>query len=239
LKKELDLRSYQYELPEELIAQRPLKDRASSRMLVLEKDTGKFYEKSFSEFPGLIDSKYLIVRNNTRVRKARLYGKKKTGANVEIFLLDRKDENIWETLARPGRRLKIGVEIDFPESMKATILEDFGEGKRLVKFEPELTEDYIERYGEIPLPPYIKEKIEDPDRYQTIYSRKTNSSAAPTGRGPSPRRRIGRRRAPPCGRWAGRDIHPPYPEDIGSFCRTHREARNIFHNRSDHIRTSP
>jgi len=180
LKKELLLESYKYELPEELIAQEPLKDRSDSRMLVLEKETGEFYEKKFSQLPDLIDDKYLIVRNNTRVRKARLFGKKDTGAKVEIFLLDRKDENTWETLARPGRRLKPGAKMIFPEDLKATILKDLGEGKKLIRFETSLSEEYIEKYGETPLPPYIKKKVDNPERYQTVYSKKINSSAAPT-----------------------------------------------------------
>jgi S-adenosylmethionine:tRNA ribosyltransferase-isomerase len=178
--KELILANYDFDLPEELIAQNPLEDRKSSRMLVVDRQKKEFYEKRFSDILELIPQKTLIVRNNTRVLKARFYGKKTTGANIEIFLLNKIRDNEWEALARPGKRLSPGSEFILNGNATGKILQDLGDGIKKILFSKEFDDKYISDYGNIPLPPYIKKTIEDDERYQTVFSSKTNSVAAPT-----------------------------------------------------------
>ncbi|MFA5519923.1 MAG: tRNA preQ1(34) S-adenosylmethionine ribosyltransferase-isomerase QueA [Spirochaetota bacterium] len=178
--KELLLENYDFNLPEELIAQNPLKNRENSRLLVVDITKGEFYEKVFSDIVELIPKNTLIVRNNTRVLKARFYGKKLTGANIEIFLLKNLDKFIWHALARPGKRLSVGTKFILSGGAQGEILEDIGEGIKKIRFTENFNNDYISKFGIIPLPPYIKNTIEDDERYQTVFSDNVNSVAAPT-----------------------------------------------------------
>ncbi|MFA5480349.1 MAG: tRNA preQ1(34) S-adenosylmethionine ribosyltransferase-isomerase QueA [Candidatus Muiribacteriota bacterium] len=180
MKKELHLDSYDYFLPEELIAQTPSLERTKSRMLVVDRKNKKITDSTFDRLPDFIDSSYLMVMNNTRVMKARLTAIKETGAKIEIFLLEKINSDTWKALVKPLKRFGIGKIAWIDKEIKAEVIELIGDGEVLVKFSPELTFEHIEKYGDIPLPPYIKEKIENPERYQTVFSKEIGSSAAPT-----------------------------------------------------------
>ncbi|MCR4656887.1 MAG: tRNA preQ1(34) S-adenosylmethionine ribosyltransferase-isomerase QueA [Lachnospiraceae bacterium] len=174
---------YYYELPKELIAQDPLEKRSDSRLLILGRDTGEIRHGHFSDITGLLRPGDCLVLNNTRVIPARLIGvKEDTGAEVEIFLLKRKDKYVWETLARPGKKLKKGARVSFSDgSLKAEIEGVLEDGNRLVRFEYEgVFEELLDRLGETPLPPYITHKLDDRGRYQTVYAKYDGSAAAPT-----------------------------------------------------------
>ena len=174
---------YYFDLPQELIAQAPLKDRASSRLLVMDKSTGEVQHRIFSDIKEYLRPGDTLVLNNTKVIPARLLGTKEgTGANVEILLLKRLSSTQWETLVRPGKKLRPGARVVFGDgSLRAVILDIMKEGNRLVEFEYEgVFEEVLDRLGEMPLPPYITHKLEDKNRYQTVYAKYEGSAAAPT-----------------------------------------------------------
>ena len=174
---------YYFDLPQELIAQDPLKDRAASRLLVMDTKTGETQHRIFIDIKEYLQPGDTLVLNDTKVIPARLLGtKENTGAGVEILLLRRLGANQWETLVRPGRKLKPGARVTFGDgSLKAVILDILEEGNRLVEFEYEgIFEEVLDRLGEMPLPPYITHKLEDKNMYQTVYARYEGSAAAPT-----------------------------------------------------------
>ena len=174
---------YYFDLPQELIAQDPLKDRAASRLLVMNTKTGEIEHRIFSDIKEYLQPGDTLVLNDTKVIPARLLGTKEgTGAGVEILLLKRLKANQWETLVRPGKKLKPGARVTFGDgSLKAVILDILEEGNRLVEFEYEgIFEEVLDRLGEMPLPPYITHKLEDKNMYQTVYARYEGSAAAPT-----------------------------------------------------------
>ena len=169
---------FDYELPQELIAQVPIKDRSASRLMVLNRENKTIEDKIFKLKPG-----DCLVRNNTKVIPARLYGiKEETGVHIEFLLLKRIEGDIWEVMVHPGRRLKIGTKVIFGEGLlKAEILEMMEGGNRKVKFEYEgIFNEILDQIGLMPLPPYIKEKLDDKSRYQTVYAKYEGSAAAPT-----------------------------------------------------------
>ncbi len=176
-------KDYYYDLPEELIAQDPLEDRSSSRLMVLGKKSGEVSHHHFRDILDYLRPGDCLVINNTRVIPARLIGtKKETGAHVEILLLRRKKDDIWETLVKPGKKLRPGAEVTFGDgSLTATILDVVEGGDRLVQFHYDgIFEEVLDRLGEMPLPPYIKHKLKDRDRYNTVYAKFDGSAAAPT-----------------------------------------------------------
>lgn len=176
-------KDYYYDLPEELIAQDPLEDRSSSRLMVLGKKSGEVSHHHFRDILDYLRPGDCLVINNTRVIPARLIGtKKETGAHVEILLLRRKKDDIWETLVKPGKKLRPGAEVTFGDgSLTATILDVVEGGDRLVQFHYDgIFEEVLDRLGEMPLPPYIKHKLKDRDRYNTVYAKYDGSAAAPT-----------------------------------------------------------
>ena len=172
-----------YELPEELIAQDPLEDRTASRLLVLDRKADKLEHKIFSDVIDYLNPGDCLVINNTRVIPARLIGEKEdTGGKVEILLLKRRENDIWESLVKPGKKLRPGTRVTFGDGrLKAEILEIAEEGNRLVKFYYEgIFEEILDSLGEMPLPPYITHKLEDKEMYQTVYAKFDGSAAAPT-----------------------------------------------------------
>ena len=174
---------FYYDLPEELIAQEPLKDRASSRLLVLDKNTGKIEHKIFKNIVDYLKKGDCLVINDTKVMPARLIGaRKNTGARVEILLLVRKDLDTWEVLTYPGKKAKPGDIITFGDGrLEAEILDVIEGGNRIVKFHYDgVFETILDELGEMPLPPYITHKLEDKNRYQTVYAVHEGSAAAPT-----------------------------------------------------------
>ena len=174
---------FYYDLPEELIAQDPLEDRTASRLLVLDRKTGAVKHKIFSDVIDYLNKGDCLVINNTRVIPARLIGEKEgTGGKVEVLLLKRRANDVWETLVKPGKKLKPGAKITFGDGrLRAEVLEVVEEGNRLVKFHYEgIFEEILDSLGEMPLPPYITHKLEDKEMYQTVYAKFDGSSAAPT-----------------------------------------------------------
>ena len=172
-----------YELPEELIAQDPLEDRTASRLLVLDRKADKLEHKIFGDVINYLNPGDCLVINNTRVIPARLIGEKEgTGGKVEILLLKRRENDIWESLVKPGKKLRPGARVIFGDGrLKAEILEIAEEGNRLVKFYYEgIFEEILDSLGEMPLPPYITHKLEDKEMYQTVYAKFDGSAAAPT-----------------------------------------------------------
>ena len=176
-----------YELPDELIAQHPLERRDSSRMMILDRQSHSFRDSRFSEFSAQVSDKDVVVVNNTRVFPARLYGKRDpSGARVELFLISERENMVWETLARPARRLCVGSHISFGEGrLRAEVIEAYSDGRRTVRFDcDEPFEVVLDELGQTPLPPYIKRDKEpstkDRERYQTIYARHRGAIAAPT-----------------------------------------------------------
>ena len=172
-----------YDLPEELIAQDPLEDRTASRLLVLNRETGAVEHKIFSDVIDYLTEGDCLVINNTRVIPARLIGEKEgTGGKVEVLLLKRRANDVWETLVKPGKKLKPGAKITFGDGrLRAEVLEIVEEGNRLVKFYYEgIFEEILDSLGEMPLPPYITHKLEDKEMYQTVYAKFDGSAAAPT-----------------------------------------------------------
>lgn len=174
---------FYFDLPEELIAQDPLEDRSSSRLLVLDKETGETSHHIFKEVINYLNPGDCLVLNNTKVIPARLIGHKEdTGAAIEVLLLKRKENDIWETLVKPGKKCKPGTKIVFGEGLlHATVLETVEDGNRLIRFSYEgIFEEILDKLGEMPLPPYITHKLQDKNRYQTVYAKYEGSAAAPT-----------------------------------------------------------
>lgn len=174
---------FNFDLPEELIAQTPLKDRSSSRLMVLDKKTGKVEHKVFKDIVNMISAGDCIVINETKVLPARLIGARKdTGSRVEILLLKRNENDTWETIVYPGKKARPGHIIEFGEGLlEAEIVQVLEDGNRIVKFNYEgIFEELLDKLGEMPLPPYIHEKLEDKNRYQTVYAKNEGSAAAPT-----------------------------------------------------------
>ena len=174
---------FYFALPEELIAQDPLADRSASRLLVLKKGSGQTEHHMFREITDYLRPGDCLVLNDTKVIPARLLGvKEDTGAAVEVLLLKRREIDIWETLVRPGRKMRPGAKLRFGDgSLKAEVLAVAKEGNRLIQFSYEgIFEEVLDRLGEMPLPPYITHKLQDKDRYQTVYARYEGSAAAPT-----------------------------------------------------------
>lgn len=183
VKTDLMVADFDYELPEELIAQTPLSDRPSSRLLVLDKETGEVSHRSFRDILEFLNEGDCLVLNDTRVIPARLYGEREdTGSAVEFLLLEQKSEDLWEVILKPGKKCKPGHIISFGNGkLKAEILEIKDGGNRLVKFIYEgIFNEVLSELGEMPLPPYIHEKLADRDRYQTVYAKHDGSAAAPT-----------------------------------------------------------
>ena len=179
----LSTADYFFDLPQELIAQDPLEKRDECRLLVIDKETGKTQHKIFSDIIEYLNPGDCLVLNNTKVIPARLLGEKEgTGAAVEILLLKRKENDVWETLVKPGKKLRPGARVSFGGGiLTAEILDIVEDGNRLVKFYYEgIWEEVLDRLGEMPLPPYITHKLKDKNMYQTIYAKYEGSAAAPT-----------------------------------------------------------
>lgn len=180
---ELKKSDFYFDLPQELIAQDPLEDRSSSRLLVLDKHTGEISHHVFKDIVDYLKPGDCLVLNNTKVIPARLLGEREgTGAHVEVLLLKRKEADVWETLVKPGKKCKPGTRLSFGNGLlKAEVLETVEEGNRLIRFEYEgIWEEVLDRLGEMPLPPYITHKLQDRNRYQTVYAKYEGSAAAPT-----------------------------------------------------------
>ncbi|MBP1046834.1 tRNA preQ1(34) S-adenosylmethionine ribosyltransferase-isomerase QueA [Enterococcus sp. BWM-S5] len=174
---------FDFDLPEELIAQTPLADRTASRLLVLDRETGEIEDKHFSEIIDELNEGDALVMNDTRVLPARLYGEKPdTGGHLEVLLLTNTEGDTWETLIKPAKRAKVGTQISFGDGrLSATVIKELEHGGRIITFDYEgIFLEIIESLGEMPLPPYIKERLDDPDRYQTVYAKENGSAAAPT-----------------------------------------------------------
>lgn len=174
---------FYYDLPPELIAQTPLDDRSSSRLLVLDKETGDFSHKHFYDIIDMLNEGDCLVLNDTRVLPARLYGEKEgTGGKIEFLLLNRIDRDRWEVILKPGRKAKPGAKFVFGNGLlKSEIIETVNDGNRIVEFSYDgIFENILDELGEMPLPPYITEKLKDKERYQTVYSKNDGSAAAPT-----------------------------------------------------------
>lgn len=179
----LTTEDFDFDLPEELIAQTPLSDRSSSRLLVVDRETGKFEDKHFYNIIDELAPGDALVMNDTRVLPARIYGEKQeTGAHLEILLLNNIEGDTWETLIKPAKRAKVGTKITFGDGrLEAVVEEELYHGGRIIRFQYKgIFLEILESLGEMPLPPYIKERLEDPDRYQTVYAKENGSAAAPT-----------------------------------------------------------
>ena len=176
-------KDFYYDLPQELIAQTPLKDRTASKLLVMDKESGEVEHKHFRDILDYLRKGDCLVMNNTRVIPARLYGaKERSGGKIEFLLLKRIDLDTWEVILKPGKKAKPGSRFEFGNGLlRAEVIEIIEDGKRIVKFEYDgVWEEILDKLGEMPLPPYIKEKLEDKERYQTVYSKIEGSAAAPT-----------------------------------------------------------
>lgn len=180
---ELKKRDFYFELPGELIAQDPLEERSSSRLLVLDKESGAVEHHVFRDIVSFLMPGDCLVLNNTKVIPARLLGEREgTGAHVEVLLLKRLEADVWETLVKPGKKCRPGTRLAFGGGLlRAEVLETVEEGNRLIRFEYEgIWEEVLDRLGEMPLPPYITHKLQDKNRYQTVYAKYEGSAAAPT-----------------------------------------------------------
>lgn len=174
---------FDYDLPEELIAQDPLADRCASRLMVLDKETGRIKHEIFHDIAGYLKKGDCLVINDTRVIPARLIGEREnTGGRVELLLLKRRKKDVWETLVKPGKKAKPGTTVCFGGGMlKATVEDVIEEGNRLVRFSYDgIFEELLDRLGQMPLPPYITHELKDKNRYQTVYAKHEGSAAAPT-----------------------------------------------------------
>ena len=172
---------FDYDLPQELIAQHPMEPRDHSRLLVVDKKTGEIEHKHFYDLVNYLKPGDVLVFNDTRVIPARLHGTKDTGAHVEVFLLTRRDATDWEVLVRPGKKLQVGAKINFSDELSCEVIEHTDFGGRVVRFKYDgIFEEILDRLGEAPLPPYITAPLEDKERYQTVYNRERGSAAAPT-----------------------------------------------------------
>ena len=174
---------FDYDLPQELIAQDPLEQRDSSRLLILEKETGERTHKSFHDIIDYLHEGDCLVINNTKVIPARLIGEREgTGGKVEVLLLKRRSDNVWETLVKPGKKARQGMRLSFGGGLlHAEVQEVVDEGNRLIRFEYEgIFEEILDQLGQMPLPPYITHQLKDKNRYQTVYAKYEGSAAAPT-----------------------------------------------------------
>lgn len=172
---------FDYDLPQELIAQHPMEPRDHSRLLVVDKKTGEIEHNHFYDLVNYLKPGDVLVFNDTRVIPARLHGTKDTGAHVEVFLLTRRDATDWEVLVRPGKKLQVGAKINFSDELSCEVIEHTDFGGRVVRFKYDgIFEEILDRLGETPLPPYITAPLEDKERYQTVYNRERGSAAAPT-----------------------------------------------------------
>lgn len=179
----MDVKDFYFDLPQELIAQDPLEDRSASRLLVLDKKTGDVKHRIFKDITEYLRPGDCLVINDTKVIPARLFGvKKDTGAKIELLLLKRRENDIWETLVKPGKKAKPGTVIDFGDGLlTGTVLETVDDGNRLIRFSYEgIFEEILDRLGQMPLPPYITHQLKDKNRYQTVYAVHEGSAAAPT-----------------------------------------------------------
>ena len=180
---ELKKSDFYFDLPQELIAQDPLEDRSSSRLLVLDKETGEYSHHIFREITEFLKPGDCLVLNNTKVIPARLFGEKEgTQAKIEILLLKRKENDVWETLVKPGKKAKVGTKIIFGGGLLVgEVIDIVEEGNRLIKFTYEgIFEEILDQLGQMPLPPYITHQLQDKDRYNTVYAAHSGSAAAPT-----------------------------------------------------------
>ena len=173
---------FNYDLPEELIAQTPIQKRDESRLMVLDRSSKEIEHKIFKDIIDYLKPGDVLVRNNTKVIPARIYGKKETGANVEFLLLNNIEGDIWESIVRPGNKLHVGTKVMFGDGLlKAEILDIMPGGTRKVKFEYDgIFNEILDKIGLMPLPPYIHEELKEKDRYQTVYAKYRGSAAAPT-----------------------------------------------------------
>ena len=179
----MDLKDFNYDLPEELIAQDPLEDRSSSRLMVLHKDTGRIEHKIFRDIIDYLNPGDCLVINDTKVIPARLMGiKEDTGAAIEVLLLKRNVDDVWECLVKPGKKARTGARIIFGEGLLVgEIVDVIEDGNRMIKFHYEgIFEEILDKLGQMPLPPYITHKLQDKNRYQTVYAKNEGSAAAPT-----------------------------------------------------------
>lgn len=179
----MNVSDFNFELPPELIAQDPLEDRSSSRLLVLDKTTGETTHRIFKDITSYLRSGDCLVINDTKVIPARLFGvKAETQAKIEVLLLKRKENNIWETLVKPGKKARLGTEIIFGDGLlKGRVVDVVDEGNRLIQFEyGGIFEEILDQLGQMPLPPYITHQLKDKNRYQTVYAKHDGSAAAPT-----------------------------------------------------------
>ncbi len=179
----MDVKDFDYELPQELIAQDPLSDRSASRLMVLSKSTGEVEHHVFKEIVSYFKPGDCLVINNTRVIPARLYGVKEgTAGKVEILLLKRRENDIWECLVKPGKKARLGMKLIFGDGiLTGTVLDIVEDGNRLIQFSYEgIFEEVLDRLGQMPLPPYITHELKDKNRYQTVYAKYDGSAAAPT-----------------------------------------------------------
>ncbi len=179
----MERQDFYFDLPEELIAQDPLEDRSSSRLLVLDKKSGEVTHKIFKDILDYINEGDCLVINNTKVIPARLLGAKEgTGASVEVLLLKRRENDIWEALVKPGKKARVGARISFGEGLLiGEVVEVIDEGNRLIQFHYKgIFEEILDELGQMPLPPYITHRLEDKNRYQTVYAKHEGSAAAPT-----------------------------------------------------------
>jgi S-adenosylmethionine:tRNA ribosyltransferase-isomerase len=179
----LKVKDFDFYLPEELIAQHPAEKRDESRLMVLDKSTGEVQHKVFKDIIDYLEQGDCLVLNDTRVMPARLFGTKKdTESKIEFLLLKRVDDNKWETLVKPGKKAKVGVEIVFGDGLlTGTIVDICEDGSRIIQFNYKgIFEEILDELGQMPLPPYITERLEDKERYQTVYSKAVGSAAAPT-----------------------------------------------------------
>lgn len=179
----MNVRDFYFDLPQELIAQDPLEDRSASRLLVLDKHTGEIKHRHFRDVLSYLRKGDCLVINDTKVIPARLFGVKEgTEAKIEILLLKRRENDIWETLVKPGKKAKVGTVISFGDGLlKGTVIDVVEEGNRLIQFSYEgIFEEILDRLGQMPLPPYITHQLKDKNRYQTVYAKHEGSAAAPT-----------------------------------------------------------
>ena len=179
----MNVSDFNFDLPQELIAQDPLEDRASSRLLVLDKENGEVKHKHFRDVLKYLRKGDCLVINDTKVIPARLFGTKVgTDAKIEVLLLKRKSDNVWETLVKPGKKMKEGAEVSFGDGLlKGKVVGVVDEGNRLIQFEYDgIFEEILDQLGQMPLPPYITHQLQDKNRYQTVYAKHDGSAAAPT-----------------------------------------------------------